>query len=212
MFSLRCQVLTPEARSSKQVRNKGRGFKMTGVAAPFIPFSSWDSKKPWKNKSQRWREPDAKDLKTLGEEHSLVSRTEGTSAHSLEHVQKRQQLYDPFPRAGLRRAGKLKLSVHETPSFRKTPRGLFSKEMEWTAWGEPRQLAWVLAPSSSGTLAMQHDVWLTACSSSGGTPADKPWTSAFVPSSFLHLDGQPRNTRPTTRNRAIWKQINKKEN
>ena len=40
MFSLRCQVLTPEARSSKQVRNKGRGFKTTGIAAPFIPFSS----------------------------------------------------------------------------------------------------------------------------------------------------------------------------
>lgn len=140
-----------------------------------------------------------------------MSRTEGTTAHSLEHVQKRQRLYDPSPRAGLRRAGKLKLSVHETPSFGKTPRGIFSKEMEWTARGEPWQLTWVLAPSSSGTLAMQHDVWLTACSSSSGTPADKPWTSAFVPSSFLDLGGQPRNTRPTTWNRAIWKQINKKE-
>lgn len=39
-FSLRCQVLTPETRSFKQVRNKGRGFKMTGVAASFISFSS----------------------------------------------------------------------------------------------------------------------------------------------------------------------------
>lgn len=47
MFSLRCQALEmpdaklcQETRSFKQVRNKGRGFKMTGVAASFISFSS----------------------------------------------------------------------------------------------------------------------------------------------------------------------------
>ena len=127
------------------------------------------------------------------------------------HIQEAAAVRPLSQRQGWDGQRKSKLFVQETPSFGKTPRGLFSKEMEWTAWGEPWQWMWVLEPSSSGTLAMQHKVWLAACSSSSGTPADKPWTSAFVPSSFLHLDGQPRNTRPTAQNRAIWKQINKKE-
>ena len=44
--------------------------------------------------------------------------------------------------------------------IQKTPRGFFSKQMELTAWGEPWQLMWVLAPSSLWHLG--HPVWCLA--------------------------------------------------
>lgn len=70
-------------------------------------------------------------LKTFLEEHSLENRAEDTSARSLEHSQKGQQLDDTCPRGTAEMGlGKLKVCIWKTPSCRKIPRGFLSKEME----------------------------------------------------------------------------------